>query len=363
MASRKDYYDILGIRRGATEEEIEKAYLKLARTYQSAPYPGNKTAEFRFKEILEAYEILSDKVRREKYDQMGFELVPPDHFWEGTRDEAEEEGSFDGFEDVLEGGDQKAALLAQKGKDLHCSLEIDFESAIHGTVREVQIHQEVTCTSCAGKGANLKGPQKVCEQCGGAGQVQIGLPPEAFLRECGRCEGSGKVRVQRCQTCSGRGLTRQKRVISLPIPPGVNDRCRLYLPGMGHRGRYGGPGGDLIVEIQVGKHPYFKRKGDDLYTEVPLTIWEATLGAEVEIPTLNGQMKVRVPPGVQPEDQMRFPGQGIPFLQGGGRGDQVLTFKMTVPRQIDDRSKKMLKELKQRNPDNPRQGCGWILKS
>jgi molecular chaperone DnaJ len=132
---------------------------------------------------------------------------------------------------------------------------------------------------------------------------------------------------------------------------------------MGHMGQNGGPRGDLIAEVRVQEHPYFQRKGDDLYIEIPLTIWEATLGAEVEVPTLDGGMKVRVPPGVQPEDQLHFPGQGVPFLQGGGRGDQVLTFKMTVPREMDDRTKKILEELKKRNPANPRQGCGWPLKS
>jgi len=368
MASRKDYYDILGIRRGATEEEIEKAYQKLARTYQSAPHPGNKTAEFRFKEILEAYEILSNRTRRERYDRMGLELPPPDFFWEEALEaEEEEEGVFEGFEDVFEGffeiGDQKAAQLARRGKDLHYPLEIDFEGAVHGTVKEVQILQEVPCIPCAGKGANLKGPQKVCERCGGAGQVQIGIPPSAFSRECGRCNGTGKIRIQKCEICSGKGWVSQRRAVSLQIPPGVNDRCRLYLPKTGHRGHNGGPRGDLIIEVKVQNHPYFWRKGDDLYVEVPLTIWEAALGAEIEIPTLHGPMMVDVPPGVQPQDELRFPSRGVPFLQGGGRGDQVLTFKMIVPRKMDDRSKKVLEELKTRNPANPRRKCGWNLKS
>jgi molecular chaperone DnaJ len=367
MASRKDYYDILGIRRGATEEEIEKAYQKLARTYQSAPHPGNKTAEFRFKEIVEAYEILSNKARRERYDQMGLELPPPDFYWEESLEEAEEEGNFEGFEDIfagtLGGVEPKAVQLAQRGKDLLYPLEIDFESAIHGAVKEVEILQDVPCIPCAGKGVNPRGPQKVCGQCGGAGQVQIGIPPSAFSKQCGRCQGAGRVRIQPCEICSGRGSVSQKRVVSLQIPPGVNEGCRLYLLGMGPGGENGGPRGDLIAEIKVQIHPFFQRKGDDLYVEVPLTIWEAALGGVVEIPTLGGQMKVEVPPGVQPGDQLRLPGRGVPFLQGGGRGDQVLIFKMAVPRAMDDRSKEILEELKERNPANPRQGVGWRLKS
>ena len=256
MASRKDYYDILGIRRGATEEEIEKAYQKLARTYQSAPRPGNKTAEFRLKEIVEAYEILSNKARRERYDQMGLELPPPDFYWEESLEEAEEEGNFDGFEDVfggiLGGVEPKAAQPAQRGKDLLYPLEIDFESAVHGAVKEVEILQDVPCIPCAGKGVNPKGPQKVCGQCGGAGQVQIGIPPSAFSKQCGRCDGTGRVRIQPCEICSGRGSVSQKRVVSLHIPPGVNEGCRLYLLRMGPLGypqrSFGGTSADISAQ-------------------------------------------------------------------------------------------------------------------
>jgi molecular chaperone DnaJ len=365
MASRKDYYDILGIRRGATEEEIEKAYKKLARTYQSTPPPGNKSAEFRFKEILEAYETLSDKARRERYDQMGLELPPPDFFWRESLDEGEEEEG--GFEDVFEGlfevGAQEAEQLAQRGKDLHHSLEIDFESSVRGTVKKVQVCQEVSCIPCAGQGASLQGAAKVCGRCGGAGKVQIGIGSSAFSRECGRCRGTGKIQIQSCEFCAGKGWINRRKVVSLQIPPGVKDRCRFYLLKMGHRGLNGGPRGDLVLEVRVEPHPYFRREEDDLHIEVPLTIWEAALGAEIDVPTLDGVMKVKVPPGVQPGDQMRFPGRGAPFLQGGGRGDQVLTFNVAVPREMDDPSRKILEKLKKRDPANPRQRCGWCLKS
>jgi molecular chaperone DnaJ len=363
MASRKDYYDILGIRRGATEEEIEKAYKKLARTYQSTPPPGNKSAEFRLREILEAYEILSDKARRERYDQMGPELPPPDFFWREGTDEGAEEGGFeDDFEGLFEVGDQRAEQLTQRGKDLYRTLAIDFESSVRGTVKKVRICQEISCIPCAGQGASLQGPVKVCGQCGGAGKVQVGIGSSAFSRECARCQGTGKIRIQRCEFCAGKGWISRRRVVSIQIPPGVKDRCRLYLLKMGHRGLNGGPRGDLLVEVRVQDHPYFRRKGDDLHLEVPLTVWEAALGGKIDVPTLDGARKVRVPPGVQPGDQMRFPGGGVPSLQGGGRGDQVLTFNLAVPRKMDDRSTKILEELKQRDPANPRQRCGWCLK-
>jgi molecular chaperone DnaJ len=368
MASRKDYYDILGVRRGATKEEIEKAYQKLARTYQSAPHPGNRTAEFRFKEILEAYEILSNQARRERYDRMGIELPPLDFFEEDAYEEVdEEESGFEGFEDVFEArfeaGQKTIAQPVQKGKDLHCTLEIDFESAVHGTRKEVHVLEEVPCLPCGGKGVSPNGPQKTCEPCGGAGQVQVGIPPLAFSQECSRCRGSGKVLIQRCEGCSGKGWVSQEKLVSLPIPAGVNDRCQIYLPKMGQPGKNGGPRGDLVAEIRLKGHPYFQRRGDDLYIEVPLTLWEAGLGVEVEVPTLEGSKKVKVPPGAQPGDQIRLAGQGVPHLQGGGRGDQVVVLKIVVPPKMNAKSRKILEELKRQNPVDPREECGWRLKS
>ncbi len=363
MASKKDYYDILGIRRGASEEEIEKAYLKLARTYQSAPHPGNKTAEFRFKEILEAYEILSDKTRREKYDLMGLEHSPRDWIWEEPEDD-DEEGSLEGFEDVLEGlrdaGGEKGAS-ARRGKDLHFSVEIDFESAVRGVLMEVKVRQDLLCKTCKGGGLNLDGRQKTCERCGGAGQIQIGLLPSAFSQECTRCGGSGKVWTEPCAVCSGAGRVNRKKTISLDIPPGVNNGCVLYLSRNGHSGAHGGLKGDLVARVKVKSHPYFQRKGDDVYLDVPLTIWEAALGTEIEVPTLDGPMKVQVPAGVQPGEEMRLGGKGTPFLEGEGQGDQVLVFHITVPREVDSRSKKILKELKERNP-NPDRQSAWRTK-
>ncbi len=365
MASQKNYYDILGVRRGATEEEIEKAYHRLTRTHPYAPPPSQKTGEFRFKEILEAYEILSNKARRERYDRTGVELPPPDFLWEEEMEEEEEEGLLEGFEDVLEAGLRSSGKIHQaekKGKDLRFNLDIEFESAVRGTVTQVQVLQEIPCKSCAGRGLNLRGPQRVCRQCGGAGQVQVGLPPSAFFQPCGRCEGKGKIRIQPCRSCSGKGLVARRKRVSLRISPGVNDRCRLFLSGLGHMGPQG-KRGDLIAEIRVGGHPYFERKGDDLHLEVPLDIWEAALGTVVEVPTLNGPYRLKVPPGVQPGDQLRLSGRGVPFLQGNGQGDQVITFAVRVPREIDARSRKLLQELKKKNSSDPRAECGWRRKS
>lgn len=368
MASQKDYYDILGIRRGATEEEIEKAYRKLTRTYQFDSHPSNnKTAESRFKEISEAYEILSNKEKREKYDRSGSVIPYCDLDWEYDPEEEDEKDlNFEGFEDVFEkyfGAEEQAALRKpQKGKDLFSTVEIKFEEAIRGTVKEVQVLREISCPRCLGKGVDPTGSQKVCDECGGAGQVQVGLPPSAFLQTCPRCHGEGRVYIELCGSCWGKGRAAEKEVVGLQIPAGVDDRCRIYLKGMGQPGKNGGPGGDLVVDVAVQRHPYFQRRGDDLLLEVPLAVWEAALGAEVEVPTLDGSAILTIPRGMQGGEQLRLPGKGTSYFYGGSRGDQIISIKIVLPQDLDGRSKEILGELKRLNPKDPRKRCGWRLK-
>jgi molecular chaperone DnaJ len=363
MASRKDYYDILGIRRGATEEEIERAYRKLTRTYQFDPHLSNhKTVEFRFKEISEAYEILSNKEKREKYDRAGDEILFSDFDWEYDLEEGEEkESNFEGFEDIFEsyfGSEEQAALRQpQRGKDLYSTVEIRLEEAVAGTLKEVQVFRDISCFRCLGKGVDLTGPQKVCDECGGAGQVQVGLPPSAFSQTCSRCRGEGKVHIQLCEACCGKGRVAQKEVVGLQIPPGADNGCCIYLSGKGQPGKNGGRWGDLVVDVRVQKHPDFQRKGDDLHLEVPLAVWEAALGAEVEVPTLDGPAILTVPQGLKNGEQLRLPGKGVPYFCGGGRGDQVVSFKIVLPQNLDDKSKQLLEELKRLNPKDPRPRC------
>jgi len=364
MASRKDYYDILGVRRGATDEEIEKAYLKLTRTYQFDRPPANKTAESRFREISEAYEILSNKEKRQRYDRSGSELPFPDIGWEYDAEEGEEEDfNLEGFEDVFERGigrgEQAPFRKPHKGKGLFYSLEIEFEEAIRGTVKEIRVEREVPCPECSGRGVDPASPQKVCDECGGAGQVQIGLPPSAFSHLCPRCQGAGKVHLQLCGSCSGKGQRTQKEVVFVQIPPGVDDGCRIYLSGMGQTGNGGGPTGDLVVTVRVQEHPYFLRRGDDLHLAVPLAVWEAALGAQVEIPTLDGSITLTIPQGTQSGDRMRLGEKGVPHFHGDGRGDQVISLEIVMPQGLNERSQEILGELKRLNPENPRKGCGW----
>lgn len=350
MASRKDYYDILGIRRGATEEEIEKAYQKLVRTYQTAPHPGNKTRDFRFKEILEAYEILSDKARRERYDRLGLDFPLQEGFWEDGLDEEDEENSLEGFEDFWEQGFKEGtpgvSQRVERGRDIHFTLEIDLASAVRGVVKKIQIFKENPCPICQGERFLAGGPQKLCGLCGGAGQLQVGLPPSAFGVGCDRCRGTGKVFFQHCEACSGKGRIQQRMWVPIRVPPGVDDHCRLYFSRMGHEGKRGGPRGDLIAEVRVKKHPILERRGGDLYLELPLAMWEAALGTEVEVPTLEGKVRVNIPAGTQCGEEVRVPQEGVPLLGGSGRGDLVISPRILVPRKVDKKSRNLLEELR-----------------
>ncbi len=346
MASRKDYYDILGIRRDASEEEIEKAYRKLTRTYHRDLHQSS------FREISEAYETLSNKEKRERYDRSRCEIFSP-ALWEyefGGPEEGDEDLSFEGFEDVVAGDLDEVRKVVPphllRGKDIFSPVKIGFEEATRGTLKEVKIGREVPCRRCFGKGFDPRGEQEICRKCAGAGQVQIGLPPATFLQIWSRCRGRGKVEVEPCSDCSGKGIILQNEKVLLEIPPGVDRGCRIFLRGKGQSGRQRGPSGDLVVQVEIEDHPLFHRKGSDLHVEVPLNMWEAALGGEVEVPTLEGPVVVTVPPGTQWGQEVRLSGKGIPFLYGRGRGDQVISFRVMVPQILPGRSKEILEELR-----------------
>ncbi len=364
MASRKDYYDILGIRRGATPEEIEKAFQKLTRTYQFIPNPGNKTAATCFKEISEAYEILSDKEKRAEYDLSGDVLSFSDAGWDYDLEEEEEENlHFEGFEDALGQclgtAELAVRLKPQRGKDVQCVLEVSFEEAVKGKIKEIEVEREIPCSSCSGWGIDPESPRKTCERCGGAGQVQIGLPPTTFVKICPRCHGQARIPSQPCQRCSGKGRLIEKERVLVQVPPGAGEGCRMFLKGKGQAGRNGGASGDLVTIIRVMPHPYFQRKGDDLHLTVPLSFWEAALGTEIEVPTLEGMARVAIPSGAQDGGQLRLAGKGVPFFGGGDRGDLVMSLRIIVPHELGDRAKEILGELRRLNPQNPREGCHW----
>jgi len=362
MASLKDYYDILGLRRGATDEEIEDAYRKLARAYHVDSYSGNRAAEIRFREIAEAYAVLSDKEKRAKYDQVGINFsegqVGCDFDW----DEDEEICNFEGFEEFFKESFEKEEALGshpQKGKEIHCSLTIGFEEAVRGTVAQIQMEEEIPCPECLGEGLDPQGPLEICRECGGAGHIQVGLFPEVFTQRCRRCQGRGRIRQNLCLSCKGAKRRTRRKHISLTIPPGVGDRCRIYVTGAGARSWTCGSSGDLVVTLEVQKHPYFRKRGEDIYLEVPLTAWEAALGTKVRIPTLDGYFWATIPPGTQNGQEMRLKGKGGPALHGGTKGNQILIFKVVVPHNLDKQSLNLLRRIKQRSTCHPRGQCGW----
>ncbi len=332
MASRKDYYDILGVRRNATGEEIEKAFRKLIRTYQFLPQAQSKAAALYLKEITEAYEILSDKEKRKKYDCAGQILRDEDYF-EDENDE--EEPPLAGFEDVFAGSlliiEQERDARPRRGKDIFLPLELTFQESIWGGEREIKWQREINCSSCHGKGWQDEKPTKICAPCGGAGQIQIGLWPEVIFQTCQACLGRGKIYQQICPSCSGKGRVKEEAAIPLQIPPGVNEGCRIYLMGKGNEGKNGGEDGDLIVMVKITKSPLFQKLGHDLYLTIPLPIGNDLLGGEIEIPTLDGQKKVRVPRALPEEGQIRLPEEGPPIFLGEGRGDLVIRTRTITP--------------------------------
>ena len=361
MASLKDYYDILRIRRGATEEEIEKAYRKLARAYQVDTYSGNRAAEIRFQEIAEAYAVLSDKGKRARYDQAGPNFPAPEADREFDWEE-EEICNFEGFEEFFEESFEKqdaSTALPQKGKEIHHRLRIGFGEAIRGTTARIQVEEEISCPECLGQGYDPQGPLEICRECGGAGQIQVGLFPDTFAQRCRGCQGWGRIRRKPCFYCEGTKRGVRKKMLSLAIPPGVSDGCRIYLAGAGGRGLNGGSRGDLVVSLEIEKHPYFRKRGEDLYVEVPLTVWEAALGTRLKVPTLKGSAWVTIPPGIQNGEEIRLEGKGGPSLHRDAAGSQVLIFKIVVPRNLDPRSLDVLRELQNRAAYNPREKCAW----
>ncbi|MGQ9524567.1 MAG: molecular chaperone DnaJ [Armatimonadota bacterium] len=358
----KDYYEILGVPRNATEKEIKQAYRRLARKYHPDVNPGNKQAEEKFKEISEAYEVLSDKEKRAKYDQFG-------EYWKQASQQAEagwtggftrpgDTGAgfdlgFDLFETLFGGRrGQTAAQAEAPGRDVEQEIEVTLEEAFSGTTKHLTLTLQDTCTACRGTGDQPGAPSRPCPSCQGSGKAAgiAGLLGQA----CDRCGGRGLVTYQRCATCGGSGWVHRQRRIEVKIPPGVDNGSRIRLAGEGMAGNAGGRRGDLYLIVRVRPHPTFERKGDDLYLEVPITFPEAALGAEITIPTINGRAKMKVPPGTQSGQSFRLAGMGMPRLNGAGRGDQIVKLHVVVPRNLTTRERELVRELASLRPESPR---------
>jgi molecular chaperone DnaJ len=368
-STKQDYYDLLGVSRKAPQKEIRQAYRKLARKYHPDLNPGDKSAEEKFKQVQEAYDVLSDAKKRQMYDQFGFETPGAGGMPEGA-DPGDVHFDFSGFDfggggggagpsfrDLFSqffrgGGAAEAPSHTEAGSSLEYQIEITFWEAVHGTVKKLTIARLDTCTECRGTGS--VGQPQTCTACGGTGQVTQTSGKMRFNLTCTRCGGTGRVR-NICRTCGGEGRVRRSDTIEVRIPAGVQTGSRVRVPGRGNAGTAGSPPGDLYIITEVQPHPFFDRRGDDLYTVVPITVTEAALGAKIEVPTIDGRSLLRIPPGTHSGQKLRLREKGVPSVrQPGRRGDQYVELQIIVPKPVDERVKELLRELDRLAPVDPR---------
>ena len=352
---KRDYYEVLGVNKGASDEEIKKAYRKLAKKYHPDMNPDDKTAEAKFKEVNEAYEVLSDKEKRAKYDQFGHAGVDPNFgagggygggFDMGDIDLGDIFGSFFGGGFGGFGGGGQRANAPQKGESLRANLTLTFEEAAFGCEKEIELSRTEACEDCRGSGCQPGTTAETCPDCRGSGVVRIQRGGGGFAfstsAPCTRCRGTGKIIHSPCKTCGGAGTVRKKRRISVTIPGGIDDGQAVSLRGQGNAGKNGGPAGDLIVGVRIKPHPQFRREGTTVLYEQPISFYQAALGAELEIPTIDGKVKYNLPAGTQTGTTFRLRGKGIPELRGRGRGDQYVTVKVQVPTSLTGEQKEAL---------------------
>lgn len=364
---KRDYYEILGVGRNASQQEIKSAYRKLAVQFHPDRNSGDKAAEEKFKEAAEAYAVLSDREKRERYDRFGHSGVSgsagggfdPDIF----SDFSDILGDFFGFGDIFGSSRRRSRSRAQRGHDLRYDLTIDFEEAVFGVKAKIKLPRQQTCPDCSGSGADPAHGTAVCSVCGGQGQVRFQQGFFTISRTCSRCNGAGRTIEVPCSNCQGSGRVQKEKVLEIKIPAGVEDQSRLRVAGEGESGIQGGPPGDLYVVISVKPHPFFQRQGRDLYCEIPLTFTQAALGAEIEVPTLEGKQKLKIPPGTQTGELFRFRGQGVTsLLNGGGRGDQLVKVKVVTPTKLSKEEKELFQRLAELSPAPGQSGQGLFEK-
>ena len=353
MADKRDYYEVLGVNKGASDDEIKKAYRQAAKKYHPDLHPGDKEAEEKFKEVNEAYEVLSDKEKKARYDQFGHAGVDPNYGAGGAGSPFGQDidigdifsSFFGGF-----GGRRSANPNApRRGSDIETQLYISFEEAAKGCKKTVQYQAVSTCKDCNGTGAQKGTSPKTCSACGGRGQVTINQrTPFGVVqtsRPCDACRGRGKIIETPCRTCNGRGQVRRKKTVEVNIPAGINDDQVLNVAGHGNSGTNGGPAGDLHVYIGIRPHPIFERRGDDVWCDLPITFTQAALGATVTVPTLDGKASYDIHEGTQPGDVFKLKGKGIQHLGSKGRGDQYVKVVIEVPKNLNSKQKQLIREF------------------
>ena len=353
MADKRDYYEVLGVNKGASDDEIKKAYRQAAKKYHPDLHPGDKEAEEKFKEVNEAYEVLSDKEKKARYDQFGHAGVDPNY---GAGGAGSPFGQDIDFGDIFSsffggfGGRRSANPNApRRGSDIETQLYISFEEAAKGCKKTVQYQAVSTCKDCNGTGAQKGTSPKTCSACGGRGQVTINQrTPFGVVqtsRPCDACRGRGKIIETPCRTCNGRGQVRRKKTVEVNIPAGINDDQVLNVAGHGNSGTNGGPAGDLHVYIGIRPHPIFERRGDDVWCDLPITFTQAALGATVTVPTLDGKASYDIHEGTQPGDIFKLKGKGIQHLGSKGRGDQYVKVVIEVPKNLNSKQKQLIRDF------------------
>lgn len=365
IGARDDYYKILGIDRGADEKEVKKAFRKLARKYHPDIHPGDKEAEKKFKLINEAYEVLGDPEKRAKYNRHGHAAFEPG-FEESMRaggglggtgfDFTGGRGFGDIFSDLFGMGGE--GLRAERGQDVTAQVTISFEDALFGGARNLAIPKQTPCSACGGSGKALGGKARICPECHGTGKRHVSRGMMRMTQTCPSCGSVGRLAGQ-CAACGGSGYSTRIEQISVKIPAGVDTGTKIRLAGKGEPGTAGTPSGDLYLTVTVEPHPYFERKGNDLITEIPVTVAEAALGAKIEVPTKDGLITMTVPPGTQGGQIFRLKGKGVAAMKGGQAGDQLVRVKIVIPKNIGERGKKLLEELGALHADNPRNSIGF----
>jgi molecular chaperone DnaJ len=348
--SKRDYYEILGIEKNASEAEIKKAFKRLAMKHHPDRNPDNKESEEMFKEAKEAYEILMDPQKRSAYDQFGHAGVDHSSGMGGGGFGAGASFSDifgDVFGDIFGGssGRSGGGARAYRGDDLQYNLELNLEEAVHGTQVDVRIPTHIACDECDGSGAKKGTTPSTCPTCGGVGQVRMQQGFFSLQQTCPRCHGRGKVITDPCGKCHGQGRIQKHKTLAVKIPAGVDNGDRIRLSGEGEVGEHGGPPGDLYVQIGVRPHPIFERDGQDLFCEVPINMVTAALGGEMEVPTLDGRVKLKIPPETQSGKQFRLRGKGVRSVRGGQLGDLMCKVNVETPVNLTKRQKELLEEL------------------
>ena len=359
MAEKRDYYEVLGIQKGASEDEIKKAYKKLARKYHPDMNPGDKEAEEKFKEVNEANEVLSDPEKKARYDQFGFAGVDPSYGAGGPGGAGGFGGGFD-FGDLGDifgsffgggfgGGQRRNPNAPQRGESIRASVSVSFTEAAFGCEKSVTLERSEQCPTCKGNGCAPGTTPEICPDCHGTGTVQTRrqTPMGVFASNgpCRKCGGTGRLIHQPCPDCRGTGAVRKRKTIKVNIPAGIDHGQTISLRGQGNAGRNGGPAGDLLITVMVQPHELFRRDGVDVFCEAPITFTQAVLGAELEIPTIDGKVKYSIPEGTQTGTVFRLKGKGIPVLNGRGRGDQYVTVTIETPRNLNKEQKEALRKF------------------